>query len=47
MLAAEVGFSHRSLNGDGLALAKVAADGELCQRPLGGVIIAISINNSS
>ena len=29
MLATEVGFRHRTLNGDGLAIAKVAADGEL------------------
>ena len=29
ILATEVGFRHRTLNGDGLAIAKVTADGEL------------------
>ena len=46
-LATEVSFGHGGLNGDRLAPGHIAADGEFLHRPLGGVIVAISVNDSS
>ena len=43
LFAAEVSFGHVGLHGDSLFVA----EGDGLQRPLGGVIIGISINNSS
>ena len=46
-LATEICFGDGALNGDWLAIIVVTTEGEFHQCPLGGVIIAISINNSS